>query len=99
MIKCVKLITGEDLIGDVIEHDLDVVKLKNPLTIVLMPSDQTHFSVGLAPYLPFSNQKEFTFLGKHILLMFDPVAEMKNDYNRITGGLVIAPPPSLSLMK
>lgn len=93
MIACIKTITGEDLIGD-INMQGDVLLIDTPCVVVLIPSQEHQFSVGLAPYLPFSSTKNFSFGREHVVLMYDAADQLKNEYNRITGKGIIIPEKS-----
>lgn len=98
MIKCMKTVTGEDLIGHV-EVQGDVLTIDTPCVIVLIPSQEHQFSVGLMPYLPFSSAKKFTFNREHVVLVYEASDQLKNEYTRITGKVIIIPEkPKLELV-
>jgi hypothetical protein len=85
-----KTVTGEDLIGYV-EVQGDVLTIDTPCVVVLIPSQEHQFSVGLAPYLPFSSTKKFTFNREHVVLVYEAADQLKNEYTRITGKGIIVP--------
>ena len=90
MIKCIKLITGEDLIGDV-----EV----NPCVVVLIPTQEHQYSIGLAPFLPFAASKKFSYSREHIVLLYEAADQLKNEYSRITGkGIIMPDRPKLELV-
>jgi hypothetical protein len=98
-ISCIKLITGEDLIGD-ITHEGDICTIESPLSIVMVPTQQGSFNVGLAPYMVFSATKKFSFHRDHIVVSCDVADELRNEYQRITGrGIIIASTPKLELLR
>lgn len=90
MISCIKLVTGEDIIGEMTMHDTGKVTVKNAFAVVMVPAAQNQYTVGLAPFLPFASTKEMTYNREHVVLMFEPVSELANDYRRITGGIILA---------
>ena len=97
-ISCVKTVNGDDLIG-VIEEKYETVTVDTPCAIVLVPTGQNQFSVGLAPFLPFSKTRVLTFKKEHIVLFFEAADELKNEYNRITGKGIVVPKSSIEIVR
>jgi hypothetical protein len=98
MIKCMKTVTGEDLIGN-IEVQGDTLTIDTPCVVVLIPTQENQFTVGLAPFLPFSASKKFTYSREHVVLVYEAADQLKNEYNRITGkGIVMPERPKLELV-
>ncbi len=97
-VMIVKLITGEDLIAKVLPSSSEVVKVENPVRIVVMPNkiDPKTPNVGLAPWAEFSDEKVFHLDKSHVLCIMTPVKEFVNQYNSIFGGLVL---PNSGLLK
>jgi hypothetical protein len=96
-ISCIKTITGEDIIGDITEH-AHGVDVETPLMVVVVPTQQGQYNVGLAPYMMFSSQKKFTFKKEHVIMQYDPADELRNEYNRITGKGIIVSTPKIELV-
>jgi hypothetical protein len=93
-----KTITGEDLIGKIEMHG-ETLTIDSPCVIVLIPSQEHQYSVGLAPFLPFSPTKKFTFSSEHVVLLYEAADQLKNEYVRITGnGIIIPEKPKLELV-
>ena len=44
-VKCVKLISGEDIIADVDESVQGLVVLKNPLLVMMIPNHNNQFGI------------------------------------------------------
>lgn len=102
MIKCIKLSTGEEIIGEVSDTiDGGALNINTPVSIMMVPTQQGQFTVALIPFLPYAETKQFRFQSDNIILVFEPNADMRNEYNRITGkGLVVPPGPGgISLVK
>lgn len=98
MIKCMKTVTGEDLIGDIEMHG-DTLTIDTPCVVVLIPTQEHQYSVGLAPFLPFAASKKFTYSSEHVVLVYDAADQLKNEYNRITGkGIIVPEKPKLELV-
>lgn len=88
-VKCVRLTTGEELIGDITEHDAGIT-IGTPANIFLQPNGKGGLNVSLLPLFPYAEKKEFVFPKTYVVLMFSPNADLYNEYNRIFGsGLVI----------
>ena len=97
-VKIVKLITGEELLGEILPSTDAVCKIKNPVRIVVMPNkiDPKTPNVGFAPWAEFSDQKTFIIDKSHVLCIIDPITEFVNQYNSMFGGLVL---PTSNLIK
>jgi hypothetical protein len=90
-VKIVKLLNGEDLIAKIVPSSELIVKMENPVRIVVMPNkiDPKTPNVGLAPWAEFSDDKVFILDKSHVLCIMTPVKEFINQYNSIFGGLVL----------
>lgn len=90
-IKIVRLINGEELLGELLPSTDAVCKIKNPVRIVVMPNklDPKTPNVGFAPWAEFSDDKEFTIDKRHVLAIINPIKEFINQYNSMFGGLVV----------
>jgi hypothetical protein len=90
-VKIIRLLNGEDLIGEVVHQDDVSVQVKHPLRVVLVPSkaNPEQPAVGLGPYAEYSDEKTFTFNRSHVTVMYTPITEFINQYNSMFGGLVV----------
>ena len=95
-IKIIKLLTGEELIAKVLPSSNDVVKLENPVRIVVIPPDprmqfdpKKSANIGLAPWAEFTDDREFVLDKSHVLAIMNPIKEFVNQYNTMFGGLVV----------
>ena len=90
-IKILKLITGQDLIAEVLPSVAGVVKIKNAIMIVVIPNrvDPKTPNVGFGPWAEFSEDKEFTLDTSHILAIMTPIKEFVTQYNSLFGGIVM----------
>jgi hypothetical protein len=90
-IKIIRLINGEELLGELLPSTDAVCKIKNPVRIVVMPNklDPKTPNVGFAPWAEFSDDKEFTIDKRHVLAIINPIKEFINQYNTMFGGLVV----------
>lgn len=91
MILILKLVTGEELIGDCQEKD-NVLTVKQPCVIQMMPSRNNPEvpSIGLIPYVPYAEDHSIVIQRSSIIWETKPVKEMYNQYNSIFGsGLIV----------
>lgn len=92
-IKCIRLSTGEDVIGDISEAftSEDPVVVKNPAQIVIQQTDGGRVGAAFAPFLPFAKDNTVTFYGRSIVGECEIDINLQNEYNRIFGsGIVVA---------
>lgn len=91
-IICLKLQSGEEVIGEVFERNGVVTILKEVASIVMMPGQmQGQVGLGLMPFLPYAEGSKIEFSRAHIMVEFKPGTDMLNNYNRMFGsGIQIA---------
>lgn len=91
-VKCYQLMSGQDIIGDVVKIDDGVITLRNPAAIHLVPSQQNNqFGVGLIPYAPYAEFNKINIFYDKIVAEFDPTVDLLNNYSKMFGsGIQIA---------
>jgi hypothetical protein len=89
MVKCLKLTTGEDLIGQV-TFSGDTLKIKRAFQVAVVQAGPDQLGIGLMPFLPFAASDEFNIHLANVLIEFEPAVELANQYASITGGIVMA---------
>jgi hypothetical protein len=83
---CIKLTSGEELIGTLISEDSDTIVIEEVSAVVMMPGqDPSQFRMGLMPFLPYSESVKFTLKKQAMVTTFEPSMEMVNNYNRKHG--------------
>lgn len=91
MIKIVKIITGEEIIGDVSSSD-DSLSIDRPCVLQLVPSrtsDQP--SMALIPYAPYTKNHKISIKVTNVIWVEEPLEDLYNHYNSIFGsGIVVA---------
>lgn len=90
----VRLITGEDLIGELevgkTKDHKHTYKLTNVGIVQLVPT-KDGVGISLYPYAPYAEQSEFTFREEHVMTTYKPSIDLQNNYSRIFGsGIQIA---------
>lgn len=99
MVIGIKTISGETIIGEKAERmGDDNVSLMDPFNVMISPTGNGTFGIGLAPYLSFAEDKKFTFGPEHILHVFTPSDDLKNEYNRITGRGIVVPSSKIQVV-
>ena len=95
MIKILKLVTGEEIIGDITGDN--TVQIDKPCLIQLVPSranpDQP--AMALIPYGLYTKNHRINVPNEMIIWSEEPMEELYNQYNSIFGsGIVVAKPSS-----
>ncbi len=90
-VQLVRLINGEELLGKIAPSSSDIVRIQNPVRVIVMPNklDPKVPNVGFAPWAEFSEDKSFDIDKRHVLCIMNPVKEFINQYNSMFGGLVL----------
>ena len=91
-VKIVRLRSSEDVIGDVVSENSESIRVSNPA--MLMPVGDPrggNVQMGLAPWMPFSDQKEIDFPRDWVLVVVDPVQDLVNNYNQAFGSGIVVP--------
>jgi hypothetical protein len=90
-VKCLKLISGEEIIGEVISGN-NGVTIDNPMVLVA-----TQEGLAVMPWLPLaSSSRDFVIENSFIMLSYVPKTELVNHYRERTGGIVTAGPGVLN---
>lgn len=91
-VKLVRFLNGEEVLAVLEEKSVGLqtkVVLKNPIRVVIMPSrDRTQPSIGLAPWIEFSDDKEISVDSSHILAIVNPIKEFVEQYKATTSKIL-----------
>ena len=90
-LKILKMISGDEVMCEVVEDSSTNVTIKNPVRVVVIPSKTNPQAptVGFAPWAEFSDEKQFTIHKAHVITMMKPVQEFINQYNGMFSGLIV----------
>jgi hypothetical protein len=89
-IKCVKLLSGDEIIADIDETIQGLIILKKPLQIMMIPNQNNQFGIGLAPFCPYAKNEVVPLREGAVITIFEPDTGMLNEYNtRCGSGLVV----------
>ena len=90
-LKILRLSTGEEILGEVLDENVTKFVVKNPVRVVVVPSktDPNNPSVAFAPFIRWSDDKELTLNANHVITTATPITEFANQYNGMFGGIVV----------
>jgi hypothetical protein len=90
-----KLVSGEEMIGEVFNTYGESEEIKNPAVVIMQRTEQG-MGVALMPYMPYCDGN-ISFNKHSIVATGEPSQNMVNEYNRIFGaGIQVAPASALS---
>ena len=94
-----KLITGEDILGE-LEGESEVrIVVKHPVAILTIRGNDGKPSVGFAPFPTFAEIKTnmaMCFEKQHIIYSYEPAEDFKENYEKVFGsGLILPPTPRI----
>lgn len=95
-IVAMKLITGEDVLGEIESQSETEFVLVNPVGIVTVRGKDGQPSVGFSPFPIHSEQKTnatIAFAKKHVVYSYVPAQDFIDNYNQIFGSGLVVPPP------
>jgi hypothetical protein len=89
-LKILKMISGEELLAEVVSESDTHIEVKNVVRIVIMPtaSNPKTPTVGFAPWADFSDDKEFTIHKAHVIVTMKPIKEFSSQYSSMFSGIV-----------
>lgn len=90
-LKIVRLLTGEEILGDVQGTTNEQITMIDPVRILLIPSknDPQTPSVAFAPLSQWATDREVHLNRSHVLTVLNPVPEFVNQYNAQFGGIIV----------
>ena len=90
-----KLITGEDVLGELESRDEDSLVIVNPVGIAVVRGKDGQPNVGFTPFPIHGEQKSGTtiaFAKKNIVYSYTPAEDFISNYNQIFGSGIVVPP-------
>lgn len=94
MIKLVRLVTGEEVIGDCREENLTSkdISLKNPVRIFV-----TQQGLAMAPYAPFIKGDTIYIKETNVIYTSEADDDLANEYRSKFGSGIIAAPAGIKI--
>jgi hypothetical protein len=94
-VKCLKLISGEEIIGDVArDGTADAYVIENPIYIQIIPSKSEGGRIGLSmsvPFLMYAKTRKFSIPMSSVVVAFDPTDDIRNAYSTQHGSGILVP--------
>ena len=90
-LKLLRLRSGEDAICEVLKESAELIFIKNPAMLMPVGSQGQQMQMGMAPWMPFSEQNEFEIPRDWLVVMSDVVKDIANNYNQIFGSGIVVP--------
>jgi hypothetical protein len=92
-ITLIKLVTGEEVLGEDVSNELGFIKLKNPVKVATVRGQDGNPNIGFAPFPTFSDEqkdKTVAFLREHVVYYYEPAEDFRKNYDSIFGlGLIL----------
>lgn len=103
-VRILKLVSGEDIIGDIKEVDVEgkeFILVNKPMLVVMMPKQENpnEYAVGLVPYAPFAEGNQVPIMPQHIVSIYSPEAGLRNEYSTRFGSGLVVPDNKLDTKK
>jgi len=89
---CLKMMSGEEVICEVLEESETELTVKTPLIMVMVAEGK----MGMAPWLPLAETTQFNVNKDHVVLTYVPKLDLMNHYKQNTSNIVLAPPGVLN---
>ena len=93
-ILAMKLITGEDILGEIESESETEFVIINPVGIAVLRGKDGMPSVGFSPFPMHTEQKsgiEITLKLQHVVYTYEPAEEFVKNYNQIFGTGIVLP--------
>ena len=95
VIIVLKLITGEEVLGEVQSQSETEWVLENPVGIAVVRGKDGQPNVGFAPFPIHAPQKAGSIVAlakKHVIYSYVPAEDFITNYNQIFGSGIVLPP-------
>jgi hypothetical protein len=94
-IIALKLVTGEDVLGEVESQSESEFVIVNPVGIAIVRDKNGNPNVGFAPFPIHAEQKTdatVVLAKKHVVYYYTPAEDFITNYNQIFGSGIVLPP-------
>ena len=99
-IVALKLVTGEDVLGEMTANSQDGIRLKNPVGIAVVRGKDGGTNIGFSPFPIHSEPQTDLEIGLeyiHVVYSYVPAADFIKNYNSIFGAGIIVPESKILL--
>lgn len=94
-IIALKLVTGEDVLGEIESQSESEFVIVNPVGIAIVRDKNGNPNVGFAPFPIHAEQKTdatVVLAKKHVVYYYTPAEDFISNYNQIFGSGIVMPP-------
>jgi hypothetical protein len=90
-IKLMRLVTGEDILTEIVDAGELGYQIKNPLIVYIRPSQTGVPTVGMSQWIPYSADREFIIKTDKVVVVSEPAEDIRKQYDQVFGaGIVLA---------
>ena len=88
-VKVLKLITGEEVIARITEEENNLISLKQPMTLQMLPPNTSTGQVGFAlvPWIKAAKNDKTTISIDHVLVTDEASNQTEKNYLQVVTGL------------
>ena len=87
-VKVLKLITGEEVIARITEEENNLVSLKQPMTLQMLPPTSTgQVGIAVVPWMKAAKNEKVTISTEHILVEDEASDQSEKNYLQVVTGL------------
>ena len=91
-IRLIKMRSGEDIVGEVSNENTEYLKVSTPVVLMLQQNSvDSKVQMGMAPWQPFSRDKEFEIPRDWIVTISNPAEDIANGYRKMYGSGIEIP--------
>ena len=87
-VKVLKLITGEEVIARITEEENNLISLKQPMTLQMLPPTSTgQVGIALVPWIKAAKNEKVTISTEHVLVTDEASDQSEKNYLQVVTGL------------
>jgi hypothetical protein len=87
-VKVLKLITGEEVIARITEEENNLISLKQPMTLQMLPPTSTgQVGFALVPWMKAAKSDKMTISIEHVLVTDEASDQTEKNYLQVVTGL------------
>lgn len=90
-VKLIRMVTGEDLIAEVLVQTDQNITIKNPCVIILRPTQSGNANISITHWVPYAESNEFTLALDRTVFVVEPAQDLLNNYNSAFGSGIVVP--------
>lgn len=90
-LRILKLTTGEEIVGNLVEKNGTVFRIENPCLLGIAMGPNGKANLQMQPMLLFSEQKVVELNRDHVIYDVSVANEIQNKYNEVYGSGIVLP--------